>query len=76
MILIDTVAINRGGGKILLDYLIQEIDIDFDNILFLLDKRIVNNHQKINNNKVIYIKNNFIARKNCKKIAYACKFGH
>ena len=60
MILIDAVAINRGGGKILLDYLIQKIDIGSNNILFLLDKRILNNHQKINNNnKTIYINNNF-----------------
>tara|TARA_X000000368_G_scaffold419059_1_gene421901 strand:+ start:3518 stop:4513 length:996 start_codon:yes stop_codon:yes gene_type:complete len=62
VILIDAVGINRGGGKILLDYLIQEIDLNFNNILFLFDKRILNNHPKINNNKTIYIKNNFIDR--------------
>lgn len=60
-ILIDAVAINRGGGKILLDYLIRNID-KTQNIVYLLDKRILNNHPEVGINKIIYIKHNFYSR--------------
>ena len=62
MIVIDSIAVNRGGGKILLDYLINEVEKKKTNILFLLDKRIQNNHPEIFNNKYLYLKNNFIDR--------------
>ena len=40
MILIDAIYINTGGGKILLDYLIEELEKTDKQIFYLLDKRI------------------------------------
>ena len=40
MLLIDAIYINTGGGKILLDYLIEELEKTDKQIFYLLDKRI------------------------------------
>jgi hypothetical protein len=62
MLLIDTVFVNNGGAKILLDYLIEEVEKSNIKAFFLLDSRIKNNHTKILKNKYIYIKGNYINR--------------
>ena len=62
MLLIDTVFVNNGGAKILLDYLIVEVEKSNIKAFFLLDSRIKNNHPKIIKNKFIYIKGNYINR--------------
>jgi glycosyltransferase involved in cell wall biosynthesis len=56
MILIDALYINMGGGKVLLDYLIESFDQSDLNIHFLLDQRVHGNHYPIKNNKVTYLK--------------------
>ena len=61
-ILIDAVGINRGGGKILLDYFIRNVELESLDIVYLLDRRILNNHPGIEKNKVIYINHNFFER--------------
>ena len=62
MLLIDTVFVNNGGAKILLDYLIVEVEKSNIKAFFLLDSRIKNNHPQIKENKFIYIKGNYIYR--------------
>lgn len=62
MILLDAVFINNGGGKILLDYLINEIEKQDIELIFLLDERVKGNHAEIKTNKVIYIEGSFFQR--------------
>jgi glycosyltransferase involved in cell wall biosynthesis len=63
MILVDAVYINNSGGKILLDYLIQQLEETDIEIYYLLDKRIEHKHPKIKiSNQVKYIKGGFIPR--------------
>jgi glycosyltransferase involved in cell wall biosynthesis len=62
MILVDALYINNGGGKILLDYLIAELEKSTLDVYFLLDNRIKGKHYKISEEKVIYLKGNFFKR--------------
>lgn len=63
MILIDAVYINNGGGKVLLDYLICELEKMNVQIVYLLDSRIRNNHQVIKSeNQVCYLEASIIKR--------------
>lgn len=62
MILIDALYINNGGGKILLDYLIEKIENENLNIHFLLDQRIQNKHPFIVNNQVTYLQASLLNR--------------
>ena len=62
MILFDAVFINNGGGKILLDYLIDEIEKQNIEITYLLDVRVKGNHPEIKTNKVIYLQGSFFKR--------------
>lgn len=59
MILIDALHINDGGGKILLDYLIDNIEKSNLRVYYLLDGRIRNRHPIINENKIFYLAANF-----------------
>jgi glycosyltransferase involved in cell wall biosynthesis len=53
MILIDAVFINNGGGKVLLDYLITELEKTNLTVLYLLDYRVdVGSYKIKNNNKI------------------------
>ena len=55
MLLIDALYINNSGGKILLDFLIVELEKSDLEILYLLDSRIEGNHPTIKaSNKVTY----------------------
>lgn len=42
MILLDALHINNGGGKVLLDYLITELEAKEKNVFYLLDARVKN----------------------------------
>lgn len=64
MVLIDAVYINNGGGKILLDYLIFELNKTNIKLHYLLDSRIQNDHCKVLNGTVEYIPSNWTGRKN------------
>lgn len=65
MILVDALYINNGGGKVLLDYLIQEFNkLDIE-IFYLFDKRIENTYHPINNkSRKKFLEPSFIKRKN------------
>lgn len=63
MILVDALYINSGGGKVLLDYLIQELEKTDHKIYYLLDKRIENDVQKIKEtNTILFLPASFSKR--------------
>lgn len=63
MILVDALYINSGGGKVLLDYLIKELEKTDKKIYYLLDNRIQNNIQQIKDtNKVLFLPANLVKR--------------
>lgn len=64
MILIDALYINNGGGKVLLDYLIQELNkLDIE-IFYLFDKRIENTYYPVNpKSQKCFLESSFIKRK-------------
>lgn len=63
MILIDGLHINMGGGKVLLYYLIEELEKTNKEIFYLLDERIQNNLPIIkSSNQVQFLYANFINR--------------
>lgn len=61
MLLIDAVFINNGGGKILLDYLIEEMGNSGIFAYFLLDDRIKNSHPPVLG-ECYYINGSLISR--------------
>lgn len=63
MILIDALYINNGGGKVLLDYLIEQLEALDSEVHYLLDLRIINNHPAISKaNEVTYMDANLLKR--------------
>lgn len=63
MILIDALYINDGGGKVLLDYLISELEKSDKNIFYLLDKRVRGKVPSIKSrNQHLYLKASLVAR--------------
>lgn len=55
-ILIDAIYINSGGGKILLDYLIQKLEKLECDVFYLLDERVKDKHPVILGNQFLYLK--------------------
>ena len=65
MLLIDAIYINTGGGKILLDYLIEELEKTDKQIFYLLDKRIEKGKYIIKpSNSILYLNSGFFDRIN------------
>ena len=65
MILIDAIYINNGGGKVLLDYLIIELEKTEKEIFYLLDDRVQNNIPAIKKeNKIRFMKGSLMSRNN------------
>jgi len=64
MILIDAVFINDGGGKVLLDYLINELEKSKKKVTYLLDERVKYRVQPIKtSNSLFFISNKFQLRR-------------
>lgn len=63
-ILLDAIYINNSGGKILLDYLISELEKSGKEVFYLLDKRVENTIPVINTdkNRVIFLEASLIKR--------------
>ena len=82
MLLIDAIYINTGGGKILLDYLIEELEKTDKQIFYLLDKRIEKEKYVVKStNVILYLKSGFFDRinfykKNKKKFSKVFCFGN
>lgn len=53
MILIDGIFINMGGGKVLLNYLIEEIEKTENDVYYLLDRRMIADVPTIKNSNLI-----------------------
>lgn len=64
MILIDALYINNSGGKVLLDYLIEELEKTDKEVFYLLDERIQKEKLQLKKNKVVYLKASLIKRRN------------
>lgn len=65
MLLIDAIYINTGGGKILLDYLIEELEKTDEQIFYLLDKRIEKEKYIVkSSNTILYLNSGFFDRIN------------
>lgn len=62
MLLLDAIYINNSGGKILLDYLIEEFEKKQLAVHYLLDERIRNKHPEIIKNKVTYLEASLLKR--------------
>ncbi|ATA74633.1 MULTISPECIES: glycosyltransferase [Capnocytophaga] len=63
MLLIDAIYINTGGGKILLDYLVEELEKTQIPVFYLLDTRIQDNPYSIKStNKVQYMDSSLFKR--------------
>jgi len=61
-ILIDSVHINNGGGKVLLEYLVNNLSKSNYNIFYLFDKRNNSNFDFIPERNKYYINNSFLSR--------------
>lgn len=63
MILIDAIYINNSGGKILIDYLIEQLELSELNVFYLLDKRIRGIHPDIKpTNRIYYLDGSLIQK--------------
>lgn len=62
MLLVDALYVNNGGAKILLDYLILELNKSNSDVFYLLDDRITNKYSLIDSKNVKYMKANFFNR--------------
>lgn len=56
MVLIDSLYINNSGGKVLLDYLVEEIENAQLNVFYLFDERCKDDFQNIPRNRKVYLK--------------------
>lgn len=63
MILVDAIYINNGGGKVLLDYLIDELESTNLPVFYLLDERVKNGYTIKTSNTVVYLTASLYARK-------------
>ena len=62
MILIDSIFVNESGGKVLLDYLVENLENNKMEVHYLFDDRIKNNHPEILTNQVTYLKSGLYRR--------------
>ena len=62
MLLVDSLYINVGGGKILLDYLVKEIEARQMDVFYLFDLRCKNDFKQVPNDRKVYLKASFFNR--------------
>lgn len=62
MILVDSLYINNSGGKVLLNYLVEEFEKSSLNVFYLFDKRCENDFKDIPANRKLYLKASFVNR--------------
>jgi glycosyltransferase involved in cell wall biosynthesis len=62
MLLVDAVFVNNGGGKILLDLLIDGLSKTKADIFYLLDDRVKGQYSRLDQSKVLYIPGSFVKR--------------
>ena len=64
MILVDALYINNSGGKVLLDYLIEELEVSGLHVFYLLDDRVSSSAYNVKQGNIIYLKASLINRFN------------
>ena len=64
MILVDALYINNSGGKVLLDYLIEELEVSGLHVFYLLDDRVSSSAYTVKQGNIIYLKASLINRFN------------
>ena len=69
MLLVDAVYINDGGGKVLLDLLIEKLLREKQEIFYLLDERVKGQYPNLDTGMSLYIKNSFRKRLNFYKMS-------
>lgn len=62
MILIDSIYINNSGGKVLLDYLIEQVCRSGLDVFFLFDERCKQSYQHIQGDKKVFLQPSFVKR--------------
>jgi glycosyltransferase involved in cell wall biosynthesis len=62
MLLVDAVYINDGGGKVLLDLLIEQLVKENQEIFYLLDERVKGEYPYLEASRSLYISNSFRKR--------------
>ena len=62
MILLDSLHINNSGGKVLLCYLVEELEKSDLNVFYLFDKRIENDFKYIPANRKLFLESTFLNR--------------
>jgi len=63
MLLVDCLYINYGGGKVLLEYLIQHLEQNYlGNVYYIFDKRCQGEFDFIPNDRRVYLKASIISR--------------
>lgn len=62
MILIDSLYINNSGGKVLLDYLIEQIEKNDLDVFYLFDARVNQSFLNIPNDRKVYIEASLVNR--------------
>lgn len=63
MILIDAIYINNSGGKVLLDYLMTELERTDKSVFYLLDERVKGNIVDVKpTNRIVYAKSSLLWR--------------
>lgn len=63
MILLDSLYINNSGGKILLDYLIEELEKSKLDVFYLLDERCQGTFPQLSSKNTLYLKASLTNRK-------------
>jgi len=62
MLLIDSLYINNSGGKILLNYLIEELQKTDIEVFYLFDLRCIGDYQEIPEERKVYMKGSLMTR--------------
>ncbi|WP_426091845.1 glycosyltransferase [Flavobacterium sp. DSR3-2] len=62
MILLDALYINNSGGKVLLDYLVAELEQSGLDVFYLFDDRCKNDFKDIPKNKKLFLKTGILSR--------------
>ena len=81
MLLIDAMYVNHGGGKILLDYLVNEVEKNNTDVFYLFDDRCSESFKTIDNERKVFLKPSFYERyqfykKNKSKFSKVLCFGN
>lgn len=62
MLLVDSLYINVGGGKVLLDYFVKELEARQMDVFYLFDLRCKNDFKQVPSDRKVYLKASFFNR--------------